>query len=379
MADFNDIRTRFEIAMNEDFSKAVKRLVDLEDDVKTMNPSHAEIVTQEVSNAADYIERFGPISEIKSYFIETKGFSEGDFKKLEALLRKETADGVLAIREYIKSPYSIEYFTDIKTPDNIVTKFSKDTGMSQEFIKELFAMAGDQKGGKGVGRGELFLGFMIDGATNASVGDVNVNGQPFEVKSNEARLNTQNGFGNGIAAVTKFFDEFEKLSKIHEDIALRFRPTKKDDFRAFNYHKDGGSRFYDLLEMAHRSKLDLKEIYELQANTLYCSTSGIWTNGDNRIKKMVVNNLMKNINKDGSLKDEAALNYEFMYINILYYQSQEFFNGIFLIEKNKSTIAYFDPKMGINKAVKWLAKYTKYTQPSWQDNPTSNCWKITLR
>ena len=42
-------------------------------------------------------------------------------------------------------------------------------------------------------------------------------------------------------------------------------------------------------------------------------------------------------------------------------------------------MAYFDPAMGLNKAVKWLSSYTKYTQPSWQDNPTSNCWKLTLK
>lgn len=376
MADFNDIRTRFEIAMNEDFGKAVKRLVDLEDQVKSMDPSHTEVITKEVNTAADYIERFGPISEIKSYFVDTKGFSEADFKRIEQILKKEDPISIEAIRNYIKAPKSVEYFTSIKKTENIISRTAKDTGMSVNFVKELFSMDGSMKSGKGVGRGELFLGFMIDGATNASVGDVNANGKPYEVKAKSARLNTQNGFGNGIAAVTKFFDEFAKMDK---NLANKYRPSKKEDFAAFNYKTGGSSRFYDLLQDAYKSKLDLKKIYELQANTLYCSSSGIWSNGDARIKKMIVDNLSNNINKDGSPKDDATLNYEFMFINILYYQSQEFFNGIFLIEPNKGLFAYFDPSMNKNTAVKWLSKYTKYTQPSWQDNPTSNCWKITLR
>lgn len=371
-----DIRAQFAAKMNEDFNKAVKRLSELEPLVKTMDPTQAEIVTKEVNTVVDYIERFGPISEIKSYFVDVKGFSEADFKRIENILKKEDPKSIEAIKSYIQSPRPIEYFTNVTSTENIVSKVSKDTGISQNFIKELFSMDGSMKSGKGVGRGELFLGFMVDGATNASVGDVNANGNPYEVKANNARLNTQNGFGNGIAAVTKFFDEFAKIDK---KLAAKFKPKSKGDFAAFNFTKNGGSRFYDLLEEAYKLKIDLNKIYKLQADTLYCSSSGIWSNGDTRIKKLIVDNLTNNINKNGSVKDDAALNYEFMYINILYYQSQEFFNGIFLIEPNKGLFAYFDPSMNKNAAVKWLAKYTKYIQPSWQDNPTSNCWKITLK
>jgi hypothetical protein len=371
-----DIEARFEMALNEDFAKAVKRLSELEPLVKAMDPTQAEIVSKEVNIAADYIERFGPISEIKSYFVDVKGFSEADFKRIENILKKEDPKSIDAIKSYIQSPRPIEYFTNITATENIVSMVSKDTGISQNFIKELFSMDGSMKSGKGVGRGELFLGFMVDGATNASVGDVNANGSPYEVKARSARLNTQNGFGNGIAAVTKFFDEFAKIDK---ELAAKFKPKSKDDFAAFNFTKNGGSRFYDLLEEAYKLKIDLNKIYKLQADTLYCSSSGIWSNGDTRIKKLIVDNLTNNINKNGSVKDDDALNYEFMYINILYYQSQEFFNGIFLIEPNKGLFVYFDPSMNKRAAVKWLSKYTKYTQPSWQDNPTSNCWKITLK
>lgn len=376
MAQYKDIRTRFQIALNENFSKAVKRLSDLEDQVNAMEPSHIETVTKEIESAADYVEKFGPIAGIKSYFVDTKGFSEGDFKRIQAILKKESESSLEAISKYIKSPLSSSYFTGINKSENIVSKISKETGMGTNFVKELFSMDGQMKSGKGVGRGELFLGFMIDGATNASVGDVNVNGQPYEVKGISARLNTQNGFGNGKAAITSFFDGLQKYNK---ELSDKYRPQSNDDFASFNYKRGGTSRFYELLQEASKMKLDLKKIYKIQAETLYCSPSGIWSNGDAKIKKMIINNLNTNINRDGSAKNDEALNYEFTYINILYYQSQEYFNGIFLIEPNKGLIAYFDPTMGLSKAVKWLANYTKYTQPSWQDNPTSNCWKLTLR
>lgn len=378
MNTYGDIRAKFEMAMNEnsDFGKAIKRLVDLEDQVQSMDPAHAQTIASEINTAADYIERFGPISEIKSYFVDTKGFSDKDFKRIESILKKESSVDIAAIRNYIKSPKSVEYFTNINSTKEIVSKISTDTAMSKKFIKELFSMDGSMKSGKGVGRGELFLGFMIDGATNASVGDVNANGKPFEVKGISARLNTQNGFGNGRAAISKFFEVFSKLDK---DLAKKYQPETKDDFASFNYKKGGSSRFYDLLQDAYKAGLDLKKIYKIQSETMYCSASGIWSNGDAKIKKMIIDNLSNNINKDGSPKNDEALNYEFMYINILYYQTQEFFNGIFLIEPNKGLFAYFDPSMSKNAAVKWLTKYTKYTQPSWQDNPTSNCWKITIR
>jgi hypothetical protein len=376
MADYKDIRIRFEMAMNEDFGKAIKRLADLEDQVSSMEPAQAEIVTKEVNTAADYIERFGPISEIKSYFVDIKGFSEGDFKRIESILKTEKAEDIEALKRYIANPKPIEYFISIKNIVNLPAELSKETGISSKFAKQLFAMDGQMKSGKGVGRGELFLGFMIDGATNASVGDVNANGQPYEVKAKDARLNTQNGFGNGRAAIMSFFDG---LAKYNKNLAVKYRPESKEDFASFNYKKGGTSRFYDLLQDAVNLKLDLKKIYQIQAETMYCSASGIWSNGDAKIKKMIVDNLTKNVNKDGSPKDDEALNYEFMYINIIYYQTQEFFNGIFLIDPKSGKFAYFNPSIPTSSAVKWLAKNTKYTQPSWQDNPTSNCWKISLR
>lgn len=376
MGTQGDIRTRFEMAMNESFEDAVNRLSKLTDQVNAMDDSQVEIVIDEVEDTADYIERFGPISEIKKYFVDVKGFSSKDFNRIKEILKKEDPISIEAIRNYIKKPKSIKYFTKITKSDNIVSTIAGETGMGISFVKELFSMDGSMKSGKGVGRGELFLGFMIDGATNASVGDVNADGNPYEVKGISARLNTQNGFGNGIAAISNFFTELSKYSK---ELSDKFRPKSKKDVQLFNYKKGGTSKFYDMFQEAHKMGLDLKKIYEIQASSLYCSQSGIWPNGGADIKKMVVDNLQNNTNKDGSPKDDESLNYEFVVINIKYYQSQEFFNGIFLIEPNKGTFAYYDPTMTTKNAVKWLKKYTKYTQPSWQDNPTSNCWKLTLR
>ena len=71
------------------------------------------------------------------------------------------------------------------------------------------------------------------------------------------------------------------------------------------------------------------------------------------------------------------MNYKLMWINIKYYQSQEPFNGIFVVHPNRGTLAYLP--VGTADESGWLSKNVKYTQPSWQDNPTSNCWKITLK
>jgi hypothetical protein len=71
------------------------------------------------------------------------------------------------------------------------------------------------------------------------------------------------------------------------------------------------------------------------------------------------------------------LNYALMWINIKYYKTREPFNGIFIILPGTGKMAYLP--VGENDMTGWLSKNVKYNQPSWQDNPTSNCWKITLK
>jgi len=373
MNTYNDIRTRFQIALNEDYKKAVERIANNVDTIGSMEPSHQKIVTDEINTAADYIEKFGPINTIKTYFIETKGFSEGDWKSIESLLKKESEESLNALNDYINKPLSIDYFVGKTSKTNIVKDLSSTTGISSSFLGAIFGMAGQTKSGKGVGKGELFLGLLVDGATNASVGDVNVNGQAYEVKGRDARLNTQNGFGTGMQAINSFFDS---LSKVDKKLADEFGSKDKKNIQQYNFLKGGNSKFYELFKTWVAKGYKLDDIINLVADTVFCGPSGIWFNGGKPMASRIVDAFKKNLNADGSSLNDEMLQYELQYINILYYKAQEHFNGIFLINDKTGDFAYFNPD---KQDAKWLSNNVKYTQPSWQDKPTSDCYKITLK
>jgi len=379
MATQGDYRARFAAALlNEDFQKALDRITSKSSEIDAMDDAKKKIISDKLTDTADYIDNFGPISEIKTYFVETKGFSDGDWGNIEKLLQKESEESLKSFIDYIKNPVDVDYFTEMTSPTDVPSQMEKDFGLPKKVVGEIFSMAGKQKSGKGVGRGELFLGFMVNGATNASVGDVNVNGKPYEVKAKDARLNTQNGFGTGQQAILHFFKEFGKR-QINIFVWSKFSMDRanKKTIQGFNFLKGGRSTFYEMFKACVKEGVDLNEVFELLADTMFCSSSGIWINANSSIRNGVVDAFKKYVNADGSPKDDTMLNYALMWQNILYYQSQEYFNGIFLIEPNAKKLAYL-PVSSSNNMTSWLSKNVKYTQPSWQDKPTSDAWKISL-
>ena len=359
-----------ELYENSDIVASISRLQNALSGVNAVDDKAKEHIRTKIDDTSEYVEKFEQISDVKRVFVETKNFSEADFERIKTVIQKDSEESLNALTKYLQTPYDQSYFIGTNVPTNLPAKMSKDTGISESTLKLLFAMDGNMKSGKGVGRGELFLGLMINGAANSAEGDVNIGGKKYEVKAKDARLNTQNGFGGGEAAMISFI---ESLSTISPDLQQKYGSIDKKSIQSFNLGKS--SSFYDLfIDVAKLKKLD--ELFELIANTVFCGKFGIWKNGDAKIKKAVVDNLKAHVSRNGQC-DYKALNYGFMYVNILYYQSIEWFEGIFLIDPKGGSFAFFnpqDPKMGAT----WLSKNTKYQQPSWQDAPTSNCWKISI-
>lgn len=381
MSTINDIRAKMSALMlNEDFKSALDRITKKSDEVNAMDPIQRDIITNKLLDTANYIDNFGPITNIKRYFVETKGFSEADWLDIEKVIQSLDAKSMEYFIEYVNNPASVDYFTAMTSPTNVVSKMQKDFNLDKRVTSFLFDRAGNMKSGKGVGKGELFLGFMIDGATNAAKGDLSVSGSPFEIKGVEARLNTQNGFGLGRTAMINFFDEFERHNEFNQ-YATEFCSKSKENIRSYNFYrgandvtKGKGSRFYDLFATVPKYLHD--ELIKLIASTLFCGPSGIWSDGlqfTGEVEKAIETFTTGKYNA----KADTMMNYKLLWINIKYYQSQEFFNGIFFIDPSKSTLAYLPiVKQDMSD---WLSKNIKYKQPSWQDNPTSNSWKVTLR
>jgi cytidyltransferase-like protein len=352
--------------INEDISTEVERINTAIASVKVIDKKHEEIITTKLQSTADYIENFKSISDIHDVFVVEKGFSEDDYESIVKILQKDNEQSLDNFSEYLKHPHKVDYFMKYNTPGNLTVKMSKEIGVSESTLRHLFNMDGQMKSGKGVGRGELFLGLMIENASNASIGDVNVNGEPYEVKARFARLNTQNGFGNGNNAIRDFV---KQLGKINPELAFKYAIKDKKDVSDFNLRKKTQSK---LLSILKESGKDLAEVIKIAADSIFTGNTGIWPESNMFIKNKVIDSL-KIYAKNN---DTEWFNYAMMYNNILYYQLQEHFNGIFLINNNNGIFGYFNPQ---KEDEKWLAKNTKFQTPSFQDNPTSNCWKITLK
>lgn len=386
MGTTGDFRARMAAAMlNEDFQAALDRITKKKKEITSMADVQKDIITDKLEDTADYIDNFGPISTLKDYFVETKGFSEGDWSEIEKVVQKLDAPSIDAFVQYTKNPVKIDYFTSMTKTTNVINQLEKDHNLPKAVTSKIFDKEGKMKAGKGVGRGELFLGFMVDGATNASVGDVNVNGQAYEVKGKEARLNTMNGFSNGGQAIKSFFKALENLGKgkekaIYSQLAAEFGAAKKENIQAYNFYKgknkitgNQGSRFYDLIAKANELELDKDLIIQAIAKNVF--TSGVWQNGSDFEGEVI--KALQPLKKPYNLGDDSMMNYKLMWVNIKYYQKEEPFIGIFIILPGTGRMAYLH--VDTKDKSDWLSKNVKYTQPSWQDNPTSNSYKITLK
>jgi len=383
MSTINDIRARFaSMMLNEDFQSALNRIISKQDDIQSLTQDQQKLVHDRLERTADYIDNFGNIFKIKKYFVDLKGYSEADWNLIQNKLERESQDYLESFIKYFDDPPGIDYITKFTNPTNIVNTMAKEFNLPEKTLSSIFSMAGNMKSGKGVGRGELFLGLMLDKATNAFIGDVNIDGDPYEVKAIEARLNSQNGFGTGTQAILYFFKEFRKNYSDTQWKKLKMDQPNKDFIRSFNFTqvkgKKTGSKFYEVFQSCVNEGLDLDDLFELIASTLFCSREGIWTNASSSIKNGVVKAFKDNVNRDGTPKNNEMLNYALMWQNILYYQSQEYFKGIFLIHDKKNTLAYL-PVSPNNDMTIWLSQNVKYKGPSWQDKPTSESWKIELK
>lgn len=363
-----DINTNL---LNEDVNSEIEKLQRNVAELDLTKKQDLDISSR-ISSVNNYVENFIPLNNIKNVFVNEKGFSETDYETILKFLKSDSIESLINLSTYLENPLTIDDFTKITQPTNISNLLSKRYNISESTLSKIFSIDGKMKSGKGVGRGELFLGLMIKDATNASIGDVNVNGNPFEVKADQARLNTQNGFGIGLSA---FYSFFNKLSEIDSLLGKKYGELNKKNVQSYNFYKSNNSKLNNVFEDAVKLN-KLNDVINAFVNTAMCGPSGIWPNSDNNIKNSIINAIKTNIGKDGIFKDIDDFNYKMMYINILYYQSQEFFNGIFLINPNNSNFMYFNPN---EQDYRDLKKYTKYTQPSFQDNPTSMCYKISLK
>lgn len=354
----------------QSISKQGENLKHIDDNKKT-------IIKTKLYSINNWLENFDNISNIFEYFVDEKGFSKSDFDEIDIILRSLHSHEIQKINLYIKNPLDITHFTSITEPVNIADYMLSLTGMNHKFIKHLFVKEGKTKSGKGVGRGELFLGFMINDAKNAIKGDINVNGDEYEVKAREARLLSQNGFNMGKTAIISFLKYIETE---HSDIfkAVGFsKINSKETIQSFTLNQNTTNNSFQLFFVEWiKSGKNISEAIELVINHIFTGSFGIWPTANDQVKKILSDSFINNINKLGIIIDINDLLYSILYANIIYYQMLDGFKGMFLINNKTYRISYFDPQI---QDKNWLKKYTTVRRNDWWDNPTSNCFKITLK
>jgi hypothetical protein len=354
----------------EDLSASLDKLNTVVNTAKNADAKIQDNVVKKLEDTTEYVEKVSHIANIHEVFVNQKGFSEPDFEKLKVIIQKDTEESLIALDGYLKNPKDITYFESFNDKVNLPSKLSSETGISEKTLSQLFSIEGNMKAGKGVGRGEVFLGLMIKDAKNSAKGDVNVNGIMYEVKGADARLNTTNGFGQGRTSILSFLKALESISPELSN----YTKSKPDDWN-FSF-KRKKSLLFDLFKDAVKLGV-LDEVISAIVSNIFVTEYGIWQKAkvNDQVGNLVTSAFNNHVNKRTGDIDMDSLNYALLYANTVYYQSLEKFHAFFLINPSDGSFAIFNPQ---TQNENWLKANTKYQQPSFGDAPTSMCYKIAI-
>ena len=359
-------------ALLEDLSGSVDRLNKeiAKLDQNALDDKVKNRIASKLDDTSEYVDKISYITKLHEIFVESKGFSEDDFEYLKNIIQKDSEESLTKLSEYLTNPKDITYFEAFKERVNIPKMLSKEIGVSESTLHSIFGMEGKMKGGKGVGRGELFLGLMIKDAKNSAKGDVNINGTMYEVKAKDARLNTTNGFGQGRTSVISFLRSLDEISP-----KLKIYTKSKPNDWNFTYSKKK-SMLNDLYHDAAKiGKLD--EVISATISNIFVTENGIWPNAslNDQVGKLVIAAFNNHVDKRTGSIDMDSLNYALLHANAIYYQSLEKFRAFFLIDPRSGNFAVFNPQI---QDEKWLKANVSYSVPSFGDAPTGMCYKIAL-
>lgn len=358
-------------AVLEDMASSLDKLNNAVQTAKDADQKIQNTIVNKLDDTAEFVEKVSHITSIHEVFVNQKGFSEGDFESIKSILQKDSEESLTALDNYLRNPKDIRYFEGFRDKLNLPSKLSSETGVSEKTLLQIFGMEGNMKAGKGVGRGELFLGLMIKDAKNSAKGDVNVNGVMYEVKAKDARLNTTNGFGQGRTSIISFL---KALGSISPKLS-GYTKTNPIDW-SFTYTKKK-SMLFDLFKDSAKFGI-LDEVISATISNIFITDNGIWPKATlkDQVGKLVTSAFNNHVNKRSGDIDMDSLNYALLHANAIYYQSLEKFHAFFLISPSNGDFVVFNPQ---TQDEKWLKANVTYTAPSFGDAPTGMCYKIALR
>lgn len=167
---------------------------------------------------AEQIEKLLATSTYKPQilsYIQSKGFTADKFKvgdsAVEYIFKKLADSEVDNFLQYTQSPSSL---SDLPDAGN----FANELGLPRKLITDLVAIEpGQDRGGSSIGKGEVFLGLIFDDVDNRDGGgDLNWNGNNFEIKGEGGRLGQQGGRAGGASAIESIANGIIADDKIDE-------------------------------------------------------------------------------------------------------------------------------------------------------------------
>jgi len=327
-------------------------------------------IINKLEDASEYIEKVSHLTSIHEVFVNQKGFSEGDFETLKKILQKDSEESLISLANYLKNPKDILYFESFTDKVNLPSIIATETGITESTLLQIFGMEGQMKAGKGVGRGELFLGLMIKDASNSGKGDVNVNNVLYEVKAKSARLTTTNNFGVGEVAVLGFLESLEVINK---KLSSKYSKMEVNEFNfVFKRRK---SLLFDLFEDASKLKV-LDQVISSFIENVFVGPKSIWPRSKKGSAPQLIQSAFdKNVNMRNGSIDMNGLNFGLLYANAVYYQELEKFHSFFFVNPDTGEFAIYNPQ---TQDENWLMANVSYSAPTWGDVPTSMCYKVKL-
>lgn len=365
MADHNDIRTLFQIALNEageNIPVSIGKEI-----AGYINPEDQDTIgdIKRLAGSSNY--RLAIISQFESL-----GLSKADATSVFNILTK--GSDMQKMSEYLMAnKRDIQQFLDKKVN---VYDWLDSIGLSDKKVAaELYDYATNTK--PITGPGEVFLSLFIDGGarpTNKEKGDVRINGMEVEVKANGGRLIGQKGYGDAKSMR-------EAIKKALEDIVSHFEADVQvadvSNDSAFHITKKEPREIGRVLtEVAkQKGKFSKKDLLFISEKILEAYNSYL-KNASALIKKYV-SPIASTIKPNGTI-NPSAFHMQMLNLYFDYYYSLEEFELIALVNKKTGDLLIVNPTK--------FSKYVKsgviaYTNPSFSDaaGVQGGTYSITLK
>lgn len=254
-----------------------------------------------------------------------------------------------------------EYIVDKKININDVNnKYLTNVFAKYNLPKKFILWLINQEGYR-VGKGELALIVLINKASNAGKGDVNIDNKHVEVKGTGGRMLSTRGFGNGLSAARTFEKEYKQLAGKH-NININIPAAGGNDYNLTGNNWQCEIIGHELITQSNgKIKInDIIKVWKSAFEDVYYNMNLSW--------------MEKHFNNDGTLKNRKAFLIDWAKQSFEYYKKTDKFDLFVIIDSKTS-------KCGVINNADELIKTARFSVPSFSSKASiqGSVFKVTLK